>query len=463
MLCCIVGPTANVNCHYNYSTGQSTDYIARKGNLNIYIVPNVTRVSFLKLEGCVLLPAAGDLTLQQRCLHHILMHLEEFPANYLALLPLSLRRELLTKLPIADVCRLEEGPFVQGIDMEDYWSCLIGLHLRSLSRRFSAKARCYGEVAACILHCGGVHFQYHYRLNFRSKSFRGMSRTSRTYLLLKFLFAVRQSRELDCREINQNCGYLFPLRYAQYNNSNDHPSTTELVDAVVHCFRGAPEMVSLDPDYSDTVAKWEQGIDDEILEFLSELTYVHMEDMESSHIDFVLALVKKTTKLQVLIMENKYRAMEYSVSLNKFCIDLSRSSFLTNLRLLEISSHHKTTGDDAGFVVSQQILEEFLLAFLSAPCSHPQEIVFCRITVQDFTGCCSVADAVPFLHKLEGTDRHYLHLKTVRFEDSSFKMSRVTPKQVSNWVGEEVCPNEYCSEAITFVVNGNRKRPYPEI
>ena len=420
-----------------------------------------------------MLPAAGDLTLQQQCLHHILMHLEEFPANYLALLPLSLRRELLTKLPIADVCLLEEGPFVQGIDMEDYWSCLINLYWAHPVDKFSAKARCYGEVAAYILHCGGLHFQ-NYRLNFSetdenfcepgscenggSKSFRGMSRT---YLLLKFLFAVRQSRELNCFEINQNCGYLFPLRYAQYNNSNDHPSTTELVDAVVHCFRGAPEMVSLHPDYSDTVAKWEQGIDDEILEFLSELTYVHMEVLRSSHIDFVLALVKKTTKLQVLKMENKYSiyTMEDSVSLNTFCIDLSRSSFLTNLRLLEISSHHKTTGDDAGFVVSQQILEEVLLAFLSALCSHPQEIVFRRITVQDFSGYCGVAGAVPFLHKLEGTDRHYLHLKTVRFEDSTF---RVTPKQVSNWVGEEVCQNEYCSEAITFVVNGNRKRLYPD-
>lgn len=66
-----------------------------------------------------------DLSLQQQCLLHILMHLEQFPASSLALLPLSLRQELLINLPIADVCMLEESPFVHGMDMEDFWKGLI--------------------------------------------------------------------------------------------------------------------------------------------------------------------------------------------------------------------------------------------------------------------------------------------------------------------------------------------------
>ena len=52
----------------------------------------------------------------------------------------TLRWQLLTMLPIADVCLLEEGPFVQGIDME---RCLIILektwaHQVGKSVKFSA-------------------------------------------------------------------------------------------------------------------------------------------------------------------------------------------------------------------------------------------------------------------------------------------------------------------------------------
>ena len=109
-----------------------------------------------------------DLSLQQQCLLHILMHLEQFPASSRALLPLSLRQELLINLPIADVCMLEESPFVHGMDMEDFWKGLItsrpdlpDLYPENVCPGTSetvkaisalAKARCYGLVAECIVH-----------------------------------------------------------------------------------------------------------------------------------------------------------------------------------------------------------------------------------------------------------------------------------------------------------------------
>ena len=48
--------------------------------------------------------------------------LEEYLPSYLALLPLSLRKEILWRLPMADVCKLEDIEFVKGIKTEDYWS-----------------------------------------------------------------------------------------------------------------------------------------------------------------------------------------------------------------------------------------------------------------------------------------------------------------------------------------------------
>ncbi len=46
------------------------------------------------------------------------------PVSLLPLLPLWLRRELLAKLPIADVCVPEEGPFIHGMDTEKVWKRL---------------------------------------------------------------------------------------------------------------------------------------------------------------------------------------------------------------------------------------------------------------------------------------------------------------------------------------------------
>ena len=50
-------------------------------------------------------------TLQQLCMWFILMHLEELPPSYLALLPLSIRKEIISRLPIADVLPLGGNTF----------------------------------------------------------------------------------------------------------------------------------------------------------------------------------------------------------------------------------------------------------------------------------------------------------------------------------------------------------------
>ena len=56
-------------------------------------------------------------SLVQQCQFYILMHLEEFPIDYLSLLPLATREALvLWQLPITDICQLQDTKFAEGLE-----------------------------------------------------------------------------------------------------------------------------------------------------------------------------------------------------------------------------------------------------------------------------------------------------------------------------------------------------------
>ena len=67
---------------------------------------------------------ANPCTLQFQCLLFIVGHLDQFPVTILALLPTTLRRELLLLLPAVDVCKLEETPVITDLPMEEIWETL---------------------------------------------------------------------------------------------------------------------------------------------------------------------------------------------------------------------------------------------------------------------------------------------------------------------------------------------------
>ena len=69
-----------------------------------------------------LMSSQGDpLSLETQCLRHLLCHLETFPPESLASLPVRLRRRLLANLPVADICLLEQTAVVDGVDMDELW------------------------------------------------------------------------------------------------------------------------------------------------------------------------------------------------------------------------------------------------------------------------------------------------------------------------------------------------------
>ena len=76
------------------------------------------------------------VSLQDQCLLFIVGYLfesnkgeEGIPISLLALLPLSIRRQLLLLLPVIDVCRLENTPFTHGIAMDEIWETLYNKRL----------------------------------------------------------------------------------------------------------------------------------------------------------------------------------------------------------------------------------------------------------------------------------------------------------------------------------------------
>ena len=77
--------------------------------------------------------ASTPVSLHNLCLIYIIRFLELFPVDYLALLPVTVRQRLLENLPPADVCRLEQSKFSEGLDIDGVWKKLSEvLHILSL-------------------------------------------------------------------------------------------------------------------------------------------------------------------------------------------------------------------------------------------------------------------------------------------------------------------------------------------
>ena len=68
-------------------------------------------------------------SLQNFCFLQVVGRLKDYPLNVLALLLTHLRRQLLFRLPVVDVCQLEKTFFAEGIDMEAFWGELFERHL----------------------------------------------------------------------------------------------------------------------------------------------------------------------------------------------------------------------------------------------------------------------------------------------------------------------------------------------
>ena len=92
--------------------------------------------------------------LQELSFTHILMTLEEYAIDDLALLPKSIRNQMLHNLPIVDVCQLEGTRFMAGISEDSMWEKLykdlIEPHRRPRSNK-SWKEHFLGKISDTLI------------------------------------------------------------------------------------------------------------------------------------------------------------------------------------------------------------------------------------------------------------------------------------------------------------------------
>ena len=182
-------------------------------------------------------------SLVQLCQNYVLMHLEEFPVNnYLSLLPLSTRRDLLWQLPVADIClRLEDTDFTIGLDMAAFWTSTwedehVGVagsshdsdvkgYVQEWNSTKYARETLYGLVTTCAFgHLRGGEFWFHtphYRKSPDGFPESGMS-------IFSLLYAVRQ----PCMD-GAGCKLTFP---PHYSHKSEKSKEDLMVYEVVNCF-----------------------------------------------------------------------------------------------------------------------------------------------------------------------------------------------------------------------------------
>ena len=367
-------------------------------------------------------------SLVHQCYHYIAMNLEQFPVSYLSLLPLTVREELLWRLPIADLCMLEDTEYVEGFhDMEAYWK----LPCRELSQEIPCrdpdiaryleewdsvdykKAVLYSQVAIAVIGCQDPFEETSFYLPFEDELPPYSQGMSIPYddrgLVLSPLFAVRKpSRDGECE-------LSFPPRY---HEMNEVASKREIINAILRCFKGKfPKLMGriclhkeVDPDY---------------LELLSEVAYIGIYDpgfsvdFGSPGSRFLKQIVRRSNFLEVFVLDNWMGDDDEQTSLDNFFVFLSTQvSFLSRFRLF-IINHYS---------ILQETINKLISAYFSAPTTHLQKI---RITGAKIK---SYDDNVPPV-----IDQRYLQFKTIELEGCYFvSKQKSTRRSIIQWLGQDI-------------------------
>ena len=403
-------------------------------------------------------------SLARLCQNYIVEHLEEFPVSHLSLLPLSRRRELLWRLPIADVClRLENTEFVEGLDMATYWKlpyerCDAASEFpkdsdieRYIKERWPnevdyAKARLYGEVAMCQI--GGVPDYHEFVLP------QNGDLCDEDVIL--FLYGVREIHTHGC-----NC-LTIPPRYDQMRDLPNNEHLKDVFDAIVQCFKGElPNMLPQIQLYKDSDIYCHIDLSDVELSFLSEVEYIGIQcrPFEARGVAYIKKLVNKATHLQVLVLQG---LMNNPLYLDDFCIQLATcQQFWSKFRLLKIVSCFE--GDELDtkeYVVSRDSLDQLMTAYFSAPTDHSQLVQFSDTKIK-----CQDTDCVPTINQT------YLQFKNIKLSDCRFVYKyKATPRLISNWLGQDISilekeedPNSFLFQVHCKDGTLSRKRKYSEL
>jgi hypothetical protein len=381
------------------------------------------------------------------------MHLEEFPVSHLSLLPLSERKRLLQRLPIADVCRLEDTSFTEGIDMAAYWKFPLepaevensDIFVQEWGEAKFAKAALYGEVTSVIIGCLPKGFWY---------PFPSGNEFVRTEDMIEFLYAVRRFPSITY-EFAPNKGAEFNIP-ARYQDKANLFLKEDLIDAAMNCFGGELPKI-LTGAFIDDNSSLECMYFLRNLRFLS-VTSVDWQQPTVSSMEFVLEVIKVATNLEVLNLYgddcDDYLKSKERVSLDDLCANLaSHPTFWSTFRFFQIFP------SSDGYTVSQELFNKLVSSFLSTPTDHAQKVRFSDTKIVAYN-----------LQLSPKFDRSYVHFKTIELVDCMFvSKCQAGPDTISRWLGQSIDvleskEHKSCSFQIKVSSSqANKKRRYPEI
>ena len=410
------------------------------------------------------------------CENYIVEHFEEFPVSSLSLLPLSRRKDLLWRLPIADVClRLENTDFVKGLDMAAYWKFPCANYTpylafpkdkdieRYITERWPsedeyAKAWLYGQVATGEI--GWLPDDYEFAL-----PQNGCTGDDDP---ISFLYGVRNHHGDEWDRLT------YPHRYQQMEKlsllGTSKEQEQDIVDAIVHSFRGEhPKMLPEVQLLKDSEVHHGCDLSDADLWLLSEVEYVGIQcrPFDPSCVEWIIKLLNKAANLQVLVLQG-CNVPNDQLDLDDFCEQLATCQpFWSKFQILKIVAgipeieELKEYGVDTPeeYTVSQDSLDQLITAYLSAPTDHSQLVQFSYTHIE-----CQDTNCNP------PVDRTSLQFKNIRLSDCRFDSNKATPEAISKWLGQRIEVLEKDEETHSFLFQIDhkdsvlgQKRKYSEV
>ena len=399
-------------------------------------------------------------SLVHQCYHYIAMNLEKFPISYLSLLPLKMREDLLWRLPIADLCQLEDTEYVEGFqDMAAYWKLPCSDFMRvplgypNVARYVEewdsveyAKALLYGQIAITAFGClydpfldlvyCSICLPFNGRLDPNSRS-----------VVIPFLYAVRK----PVNRVGNGCDLVLPPRYrdkASYMTSKE-----DIVKCVQSWFKSGFPKIMLQVCMCD-------DIDDEYVDLLEEVALIgtNFQGFQHPTMRLVEQAVLRSSCLEVIVLDS-WVECENEPVLNDFLKFLStQDNFLSRFRLLVI-----TQDEDCTYTIFQENLGPLIAAYFSAPTTHQQKIKITSAKIKSYN-----ADITPAI------DQRYVQFKTIEMKNCCYVSKRkFSQKAITEWLGEEISVlnvDEKEVDSLTFKIRerapgvlNHKKRKHSEV
>ena len=349
-------------------------------------------------------------SLGDQCIQRIVMHLEEFPSNHLSLLPLSLRKEILWSVPIADVCKLEGTGFVNSIDRKDFWSDTF-YEMDSFAspetykniQKYIKEKWNSADLAREVVY-GQI---FGVGLGFYSIDHTGfyIDYESDVNSMMSLMYGVRRRRKWCYGMVSQFC-HEIPPRYQHCVSSCD--SLEKFVDATINCFCGDLPTYFFVEEIDEITC----GDLVKYIPFLRNLRVfgVLSEAFGPTFQERIVAVVEAAVNLEAFIVVCIPRDDLAPLSLDWLFLELTKCpSFLSSMHLFNV--HGICDPDIECYTVSYETLKTLVEAFLSSSTDHAQAIHLSEVTIT----CTSLQDPSTLVPHVECSAKKTIELNDCKF------------------------------------------------